>query len=114
MMDEILRSTEPSAEPQFLQRAGGTLALAQRGQETGQESNACCWRDAGDAWMGSSDTFPGVLGAEMSYPVRGRQSLSQTGRKIGLLASTLIRAQMKIKRLEIQCTVWNCVFLGRI
>lgn len=45
----------------------------------------------------------------MSYPFKWLESMSQKGRKIWLISrqytSTLIRVQMKIKRLKIQCTV---------
>lgn len=45
----------------------------------------------------------------MSYPLKRIESMSQNGRKMLLIsrqyASTLIRGQMKTKRLKIQCTV---------
>lgn len=106
-MDEIPRSTEPSAEPQFLQSLGSGTEGPRN--SAGKQSLLLegCW----GCLDGSADNSQ-LTG--MSHPVRGRHSLSQAGRERGLLASTLIRAQMKIKRLEIQCTVWNCVFLGKI
>lgn len=120
-----MRSSAARQEHRALSRATipgacrglGEAWLWHRGaKELGREANTPVGKTLGVPEQGAQaqSQLAGALEAGVSYPFRGRQSLSQAGRKIGLLASTLIRAQMKIKRLEIQCTVWNGVFLGKI